>query len=226
MDELISEQVFADIVKKAEQIMLQQIPNISEQSYEFTKKFEGRMKLINKIANRKISWKMVLRYVKKIAIIILIVLVTSFATIMSVEALRIRFFEMITETLEKYTYIEYEKTNIDIVDEEDTFYNPSYIPKGFVLIKHEIFHTTAILTYVNEEEIEIIFEQYSLEHTRMKIDTEGTTLNPIIIRGNEGYYFQNKGLTTIMWQEKQYGFIISSEAEKNILIKMAESIIN
>ncbi|MGV8150057.1 MAG: DUF4367 domain-containing protein [Alkaliphilus sp.] len=82
------------------------------------------------------------------------------------------------------------------------------------------------MTYVNEEEIEIIFEEYSLEHTRMKIDTEGTTLNPIIIRGNEGYYFQNKGLTTIMWQEKQYGFIISSEAEKNILIKMAESIIN
>jgi len=227
MDNLISEKAFSDIVKKAESIMLQQIPNINEQAHAFTKEFEDKMKLINKIANRKMSWNRLVKYAKKIAIIFLIILITSFATIMSVEALRVRFFEIITRTFEKYTYIEFEKTNLTIVDDKEyIFYEPSYIPKGFKLIEHEIFHTTAILTYVNDYGDEIMFKQYPLEHTKMKIDTEGTTLNSITIRGSEGHYFKNKGLTTIMWQEKQYGFMISSEAEKKILIKMAESITN
>ncbi|MBN4051013.1 DUF4367 domain-containing protein [bacterium AH-315-L21] len=227
MDNLISEEVFSDIVKKAESIMLQQIPNINEQAHTFTNEFEDKMKLLSKIANRKMSWNGFMRYVKKSVIIFLIILVTSFATIMSVEALRVRFFEIITRTFEKYTYIEFEKTNLATVDDKEyIFYEPSYIPKGFKLIEHEIFHTTAILTYVNDYGDEIMFKQYPLEHTKMKIDTEGTTLNSITIRGSEGHYFKNKGLTTIMWQEKQYGFMISSEAEKKILIKMAESITN
>ncbi len=33
------------------------------------------------------------------------------------------------------------------------------------------------------------------------------------------HYFKNKGLTTIMWHEKQYGFMISAEVEKKILLK-------
>jgi len=129
MDNLISEEVFSDIVKKAESIMLQQIPNINEQAHTFTNEFEDKMKLLSKIANRKMSWNGFMRYVKKSVIIFLIILVTSFATIMSVEALRVRFFEIITRTFEKYTYIEFEKTNLATVDDKEyIFYEPSYIP--------------------------------------------------------------------------------------------------
>ncbi|MBN4050873.1 hypothetical protein JYU01_01115, partial [bacterium AH-315-L21] len=112
MDNLISEKAFSDIVKKAESIMLQQIPNINEQAHAFTKEFEDKMKLINKTVNRKMSWNRLVKYAKKIAIIFLIILITSFATIMSVEALRVRFFEIITRTFEKYTYIEFKKINL------------------------------------------------------------------------------------------------------------------
>ncbi len=58
----------------------------------------------------------------------------------------------------------------------------------------------------------------------MIIDTEETELETIAINGCEGFFYSNKGINNILWNDGYYGFIISSSIHKEEIIKIAESI--
>lgn len=74
---------------------------------------------------------------KRVAIIFLIFISIAFAITMSVEAYRVRFFEVVIEVWEEFTLIIFKnKENID--DGKLIPVNPTYIPDNFKIIEHEI----------------------------------------------------------------------------------------
>ncbi len=211
--------------KQAELIVLDNIlEKESKEKHVFSQEFKDKMAKLISYEKRRTKIINILYYFKKAVAMLLIVLTVIFAATMSVKAWRVKLFNTIIDTFEKFSEIRYEDVDKSIDKIEDnTFFVPGYVPEGFKLDKENTNFFGQSIIYRNKNGEEIVFEQYKLENRRMIIDTEGTELESIIIHGYEAYFYSNKGINNILWNDGYYGFIISSAIHKEEIIKMAES---
>lgn len=105
--------------------------------------FERKMKKLISNHKRKEKYKNSLYTLKRVAVILILFIILSTITIMSVEAFRIKFFNIITEWNEEYTRFSFqgESTNLDknqsfeITQKNNgLIYTPTYIPEGYELL--------------------------------------------------------------------------------------------
>jgi len=220
----ITDVMLYELVPKAEKLQLEQIPPEEEIGHTFSKSFDRRMK--NLIAMEKSNFLVrgLIYKTRRIAIIILLICLVTLITIASVEALRTKFFNVIIEIYQELTSFsfQHDKQPGDITMEPA---EPEYIPEGFKKTSVEDYFTDIHIIYSNKEGQEIIFKQIYITNDKIIIDTEGTTMEKMWIKGCEAYYVSNKGTNRLMWFDAQYLFDLSSAAiEKDEIIKMAESV--
>ncbi len=108
--------------------------------------------------------------------------------------------------------------------EWENVYIPEFIPEGYQISKVESLVNTKIIHYSNEENQIIIFTQYQDENTNLRIDTENAKFDKVDINGFEGLLVEKNGMFTVAWHYNDSAFSLMSNADKGILIKMAESI--
>lgn len=209
----------AKAAKEAEEIILEQLEKVDKEEHIFTKEFDDKMSQLIK-NERPIKFT---RVTRKIGIAILIIVIAGSLS-MSVEAVRIRVIEFITEVFEKFTSISYQRYEEEHDDERELSYLPRYIPKGFEVIEEEQIFNDVHITYQNELGEEILFRQIEINTNNSIVDTEGTILEKILLEDREYYYYENKGIKNIIWIQGEYQIIISSEIEKDELIKMCLSV--
>ncbi|MGF7060271.1 DUF4367 domain-containing protein [Brassicibacter mesophilus] len=211
--------------KEAELIVLENISEKeSKEKHIFSNKFKDKMKKLIAYEKRRARMK-TLYYFKKAVAVLLIVLTVVFASTMSVKAWRVKLFNTIINIFEKFSEVRYEGVDKSADKIEDnTFYAPKYMPTGFNTEKEDINFFGQLIIYKNKNGEEIVFEQYKLENRKMIMDTEGTELESMNINGFEGYFYSNKGINNIFWDDGYYGFVISSSINKEEIIKIAESI--
>lgn len=220
----ITDAMLYELVPKAEKLQLEQIPPEQEIGHTFTKKFERRMKILIAMERSNFLVRGLINKTRRIALIILLIGLVTLTTIASVEALRTKFFNVIIEIYQKLTSFSFQHDkqpeDITMVPAE-----PEYIPEGFKKTSVEDYFTDIHIIYSNKEGQEIIFKQIYITNDKIIIDTEGTTMEKMWIKGYEAYYVSNKGRNGIMWFKDEYLFNLSSDAiEKDELIKMAESV--
>lgn len=191
--------------------------------------FEGFSAKIRRKENRKKFYHKSLKYSKNVAVFILAVGLIGGALIYSVEAVRIRVFNMALTVEDKFT-------EINIVEEtkdptiEDTFmgvgdYYLSYLPEGYSLEDSD-GNDIAIFEYYSNGDSSIIFTANSTEgQLSVQIDTEDAVLKDITIHGNEGHYVTKKGHTSVFWIEGNTYLMISGEGDEAEIIKIAEGVI-
>ena len=155
-------------------------------------------------------------------IILIISMVGSLS--ISVEAVRIRVIEFITEVFEKFTSISYQKHEGEHSDKIEVSYLPRYIPEGFEVIEEEQIFNDVHINYRNGLGEEILFRQIEINTNNSIVDTEGTILEKILLEDREYYYYENKGVKNIIWIQGEYQISISSEIDKDELIKMCLSV--
>ncbi|MFQ9696173.1 MAG: DUF4367 domain-containing protein [Zhenhengia sp.] len=205
--------------KEAEEIILEQFEKVDEEEHIFKKEFEDKMsQLIKNETPLKFT-----SVTRKIGIAILIISMVGSLSI-SVEAVRIRVIEFITEVFEKFTSISYQKHEGEHSDKIEVSYLPQYIPKGFEVIGEEQIFNDVHIAYQNKLGEEILFRQIEITTNNSIVDTEGTILEKILLENREYYYYENKGIKNIMWIQGEYQISISSEIEKDELIKMCLSV--
>lgn len=212
--------------KAAELVVLNDISEKeSKEKHAFSDEFKDRMIKLIAYEKRRTRIKNTMYYFKKAVAVLLVVLTVVFASTMSVKAWRVKLFNTIINIFDKFSEIRYEDVdkNIDNI-EDNTFFPPGYVPEGFKLDKENTNFFGQLIIYKNKNGEEIVFEQYKLENRRMIIDTEGTELESIIIHDYEAYFYSNKGINNILWNDGYYGFIISSSINKEEIIKIAESV--
>ncbi|WP_132996254.1 DUF4367 domain-containing protein [Sporanaerobacter acetigenes] len=212
-------------VKSAENIMIDSLPKEEALSHNFSKRFQKKMKKLIRQERRSPFIKTFVNYSRKVAIIFLIFISIAFATTMSVEAYRVRFFEVVIEVWEEFTSIIFnDKQNID--DGKLIPVNPTYIPDNFKIIEHEINSYEQFIYWQNDNGIEIMFEQAKITANSIITDTEGIDIEELLIGEQKIIYFTNKNINQIYWNDSNYIYAIISEYDKNELLKMVESIIN
>lgn len=218
-DELISENI-----KTLENKIINSLPKEEELSHDFSKRFQKRMNKLIRKEKRTPFMQSFISYGKRAAVIFLVVISISFVTTMSVEAYRVRFFQVITEVWEEFTSIIFkseENTNDKIL----VAIIPEYVPEGFSILEEDVNDYVNTIIYIDEHNTEIFYEQSIISNKEIILDTEDINVKKIELENQIINYFSNKGVNQIYWNDDIYTFTLISDVDLEELFKMIESIL-
>jgi len=186
----------------------------------FSESFDSKMQKLLKL-EQKPYFYMINTIGKRVAIIILSVLIALTATTFSVKALREAVIDFITETFKTHT-----KISIDAPQKVNFIATaPQYIPKGYT-IEEKIDDCITIysITYNNEANKPIVYDQIITPATGYSINTEDAECETIYINSFEGMLILKDEYTTVVFSDGEYYYTLIARVPKEELIKMAESI--
>lgn len=190
------------------------VSGIREKS-EINERKEQRRRKISKIG-------------KRAAIIVVVFSLLTTAATLSVEALRIKIFNMIIEVSEKFSFIHFGETNAvdlmyDLPADWDGYY-PTVMPDGYEFKSAINLEGMKSIIFKNNESKEICFSQSSVT-TDFQLDTENAEVSEKTINGLEGLTVVKEGLCIVIWHDNNYTFYLNGNVDKSVLVKVAESII-
>ena len=188
----------------------------------FSEAFEKKMqKLIR--AQKKSYFYLINTVGKRVAIIILAIVISFTATTFGVKAIRESVIEFITETFEKFTKItvQNDEPNTQVVFVKTA---PQYIPEGYVLEKETESDAFYRIRYRNLDNISISYIQKINFGTIYNTDTEDVEYEKININYFEGIKYVKNEINTVVFANESYLYTVSGRISFDELIKMAESI--
>ncbi|MDY0236410.1 MAG: DUF4367 domain-containing protein [Gudongella sp.] len=164
---------------------------------------------------------------KRAAIIFIVLAIGGFATTMSVEAYRIRFFNLVTEVTERYTSFSLEEesdkiTSSNIILEKSFFY-PTYIPIGYIESDAQSYGELRVVYFENDNGDKIEFLQSGL-NSDFQLDTEDAITEDITINGYKGFLVSKEGLKTLLWFTDTNSFLLMGKLDQQEIVSMAESL--
>lgn len=210
-------------MKGTEDKIIDNLPNEEDLSHNFSKKFKSKMSRLLKEEKRSPFFNKFVNYGRRVAIICLIAISVIFASAMTIEAYRERFFDKVIEILENYTSITFH-TDEDVIVEDLVPRAPEYVPEGFSVYEEETYTSAYVVRYKNEEDVEIFYEQ-STARGQIMLDTESIEAEYVKIDNQKVMTYSNKGFNQLYWDDKLYTYYIISSIDMDELLIMAESII-
>ncbi len=201
------------------------LPSNEELSYiSFTKQFEEKiLKLIER--EKKFYFYWINTVGKRVAIILLAILITFTTITFSVKALREPTISFIVETFEKFSYIVFFDDSTINNDKHFKKATLGYVPVGFTLDTETEESTLYQVRYYNSDKTQsFIFMQEINNGSVVQANTEDIVYENIYINDREGIYYSNKGNNTIVFSTDKYVFTITGTISKEELIKIYEFI--
>ena len=152
-------------------------------------KHEERMRKLFAKERAKLKRKKLFKNIQRVAACFLALVLVSGVTVMSVDALRVRFLNFVFDTQEIKTRISLKEEGTQYSTEDVTL---EYIPAGFVLDREEVDTKKIYLKFKNETEY---FSVSVAEATANKsIDTENSAVETMTINDMEAMYSENDNI--------------------------------
>lgn len=187
--------------------------------------FEARMQKL--LAHRRHGYYALFGTVgRRVASIVVALLVSATILTASVEALRtpmMRFFARVYETFTQIFVVE--DTTDSSVLPPFVPCAPTYVPEGYEVSSVQTVERHQRIRYVNESGRRISFTQSRSSNLSIHIDTEGVDYTEIRIGDYEGIIYSNKGANMVVFTDNTYLYTLSSTIDRAELIKMAESLV-
>lgn len=228
----LKEKIFDLVLKEALQECLdrelQEIDEMVANSppHEFSPQFEKRMKkLINSIGREDRIKKYTQICIKVVvtAAAIMGVLFGGLLTQPTVYAAVQNVIRTVFDRYDKYDYIGNELT----VENFNNDIRLGYVPEGYYLSSGYYSRAAVLLTYVNENKNEIMFDYGIADGVSGVYDNEHNSYSNFTINGIEYYYYEstdNDFYDTLVWYKGGYAFSILAHLSKEELVKIAENI--
>lgn len=218
-------EIYLKLHKAAGQLQKREIEILEKEAaliepYIFSNRFNRKMyKLM------KFSIKPYFNFVNtagKRAAVIIIAFITAFSiATFSIKALREPVIDFIVSVYEKFSNIlfneEETKSSFPTIIEE--FYQPKYLPTGYVEIENNNLINVIEIIYSNGVD-DLIFEQYIIGSAQVGIDTEGAEVEMLIVDGGKMLFYSNKGINNIVWKDESYGYSIRGIINKSEMLNM------
>lgn len=189
---------------------------------KFSQQLDAHLKKSKVYARRR----RVLQALNKVAIAMLIVLVILGATVVTVEAVRVRVLNFLMDIQQEYTSFQLKdsgkggSTSIDW----HKAYVPTYIPDGYEVSAISNSEPLKRIEFKNPQGMLITYMELS-EGNKPALDTENASaFEPVSINGHEGSLIVKNSLVTVIWSMNDRMFIIRGQMEKDIAVKMAEGV--
>jgi hypothetical protein len=188
----------------------------------YSKNFRRKLKHI-KI--RQVPNKKFMLTAKRVAIIIL-VCILSFTTVLAVNVeAREKMFDWIIEVFEKFSIF----TPQDI-DKHNNLAEPislkvNYIPNGFKLEDTQEFKRMLVYNYSSDNNQELIIKLFASDRKgKSYYDTENTEIEEFIFKESQAFTWQTDKMTYLIWYQDDIECHISGNLSKDEIIKVAENI--
>lgn len=171
----------------------------------------------------RVHFSMASKALVSVCLVIAIISITVF----SVDAWRIRFFNMVIENKKIFTEVsvsEKPETIYEAIPGEWTnFYYPNILPEGYILRETHTLKDSKIIIFANENEQTIQFITADFGY-QFQIDTEDAVSNEVTVNGDNGMIIKKGDRTTVIWSNYDTTFILLCD-EKNVnLLQIAEKI--
>ena len=191
--------------------------------HRYSLRFKVKMRaLINKV-NRQERAKTVQQFkpLRVLAVAIIAIIATTI-TVFAVPALRNAVIQMFRNSTE-VTFNVSESSAVGSAPM--LLYAPEYIPDGFALSKSSGDEDTKsnLMVYKDANNNVIDFSQHALENFSININTNGEEFEEIEVNNHKMHYSSSMGMQTLWWNDEQCFYIISSNLDKNELIKIAKA---
>lgn len=186
--------------------------------------FKNKIKAIVHRENRNEKLIHFSRAAAKVAVVVLVCISLTFASLMTAEAVRESVATTILEWHDKFTRIFIET---DTVPEKLPEIRFNYIPEGFELVEEEsVFKPTLINNvYKNMDNCYINININAEDvNTNRNIDNEHTEFYIISIGNNRGCWIQSTNETMLVISNKNIHFIISGITSIDEIIKIYKNI--
>ncbi len=199
-----------------------QILDDASDTHEFSVEFEKKMQKLIKRRNKP-YYKIINTVGKRVACIIVIVLLASSVTVLSVDALRNAVADFFVSTYEKFSSVQPVEDDIAPSTIKD-IYEITYDLKEYEIYYEDNTEYRRNITYVNND-IEIKFSQCTKDMYDQNVNTEDAEISTISINDKEAVIFlDNQNYYHLIWDNGDYILSVGSNISKNTLIDIAESV--
>ncbi len=204
------------------------LPTNEELSHiTFSEEFERKMqKLIDRQKKFYFNWFNTVG--KRVAAIILVLLLSLTTITFSVRALREPVIRFIVETYEKFSSVVF----VNDKSEEDTIVDftfekimPTYIPEDFELeseYNDEVIHKEVYIS--SDQSSTIMYMQRINDESELHVNTENVMYENVLINDVSAIFYSNKGVNTVVLSDDIYIFTLEGNIDREELMKIAESI--
>ena len=166
---------------------------------------------------------------KRAAILLIAMTILAATVTMSVDAYRIKFFNMIIDKTKEYSAVNLnEEMTIEYLNELpenwSTFYYPTVLPEDYLFESALESNGTKYIVFTNSKMDEIYFVQ-GLITADFQLDSEYVDVFNISVKDQEGLLIIKEDSNIISWHDNDQSFYIQGNIEKSVLLDMAESIL-
>lgn len=164
---------------------------------------------------------------KRAAVIFLAVCMVAAIAAMSVDSVRLMFWQTIIKQYDQYIDITYE-TNEDVPTVIETKYEPMFVPEGWTKCVFKDSKGMRVIRYYKNEEPMMIFKQFLMD-ARHHIDNSDATVQTVTVGDHEGTLIcqADEGTYQLEWNDGKYAYGLSTSAREigsELVLAIAESV--
>lgn len=218
---ITNKELFINAFLEAEQITNKDYLNKDDFNFEFSEKFDKKMKkLIAKEIRISFNHR---KRISRALIAAIIATVIMFTGLMSVSASRQKIIEFIETIFPKYTQVELSEESAPTPDTIETAYTLGYVPDGYELEQYNQDEVSVFAIWKNDNGDEIAFYQNLLD-SNISIDNEHI-YEKMTINNYDSYILGDENNMMIHYTDGNYLFTVKiSSSDKNELINIAKSL--
>jgi len=200
-----------------------QILDDASDTHEFSVEFEKKMQKLIKRRNKP-YYKIINTVGKRVACIIVIVLLASSVTVLSVDALRNAVADFFVNIYEKFSTVQSVNEDKTAPTTIEDIYAITYDLSDYDVIYEEKDNYSYNITYIKDDVV-IDFLQYTKDMYDQNVNTEDAEISTISITSKEAIIFlDNQSYHHLIWDNGDYILNIRSNIDEDALICIAESV--
>lgn len=190
----------------------------------FGKQLDTRRKKTQSYAGKQRLWQAL----NKAAIALLIMLVILGATVVSVQAVRVKVLNFLMDIQQEYTSFQMKDSSGSkgggaTIDWHQA-YIPTYIPDGYEISTARKDERSRVIEFQNPQGASITYMEL-MQGSKPHVDTENASdLETVSINGFEGTLVAKGSSVTLIWAMNDSMFIISGQIGKDTAVQIAEGV--
>lgn len=196
-----------------------------ERPVEFSEDLEQKIQRIFDDERRRVRRHGRRRYVRRICICAAVITALLAAAVMSVGALRNAVIEMIFNTTDVGTDINFvEAPAPDEPVDPESKAGFGYLPEGFVLVKEDVKSRMENYMYENGEQYFYVGITQITDGGSTTIDTENAEIEYMTINGWQAIYSEKPEVQILFWADDAYSYCISGNIGRDEIVQIAQNL--
>ncbi len=219
IDKVIDD-ILYEAIPIAEKEMIDELNKEKIDEFKFSQEHNKKMKRIFNTYKRKIYMGKLVSYSKFVATIFLALAVTASVSIVSVEAWRIKVFNLFIDKKDTHSVITFDEVEGSYYQIQNISFN--YIPDGFIPEVKQSEPNSIYIRFKKENK----YFSFTLQDVNgsLSIDTEDAEIKNIIINNQEGILSKNKNVVILLWNKDDSIYMLTGNINEKEIIKIGENI--